>query len=78
MTDEREWCNYTWDTIMCWPAIPGASNWTQPCPSMKGLDSSSMFTPVSLLPASGFHFTVMVHMGARVELIASEQLGAPP
>ncbi|VDO99019.1 unnamed protein product [Soboliphyme baturini] len=31
------WCNATWDSILCWPAIPGNSSYSLPCPPMKGL-----------------------------------------
>ncbi|XP_003370914.1 conserved hypothetical protein, partial [Trichinella spiralis] len=34
------WCNATWDSVLCWPAIPANTSFTLPCPPLKGLDTT--------------------------------------
>ncbi|XP_055643083.1 PDF receptor isoform X2 [Toxorhynchites rutilus septentrionalis] len=34
------YCNWTWDTILCWPPTPAGSVIKQRCPSAHGIDTS--------------------------------------
>ncbi|KRX49789.1 Calcitonin receptor-like protein 1 [Trichinella murrelli] len=38
------WCNATWDSVLCWPAIPANTSFTLPCPPLKGLDTTKTVT----------------------------------
>uniref|UniRef100_A0A914H3H7 Uncharacterized protein n=1 Tax=Globodera rostochiensis TaxID=31243 RepID=A0A914H3H7_GLORO len=38
------WCNATWDTVLCWPAIPGGQAVSLRCPPLKGLDTTKSIT----------------------------------
>ncbi|XP_066939200.1 PDF receptor-like isoform X1 [Macrobrachium rosenbergii] len=40
--DEPEWCNATWDQILCWPPTPPNTNVLLPCPPIKGVDPLQM------------------------------------
>ncbi|VBB33266.1 unnamed protein product, partial [Acanthocheilonema viteae] len=37
-SDGSLWCNATFDTVLCWPAVPANSSITVRCPPLKGLD----------------------------------------
>ncbi|XP_055606877.1 PDF receptor isoform X2 [Uranotaenia lowii] len=34
------YCNWTWDTVLCWPPIPAGSAIRQRCPPMHGVDTT--------------------------------------
>ncbi|MCP9258819.1 Calcitonin receptor-like protein 1 [Dirofilaria immitis] len=42
--DGSLWCNATFDTVLCWPAIPANSSITVRCPPLKGLDPGKNIT----------------------------------
>ncbi|KAL3079030.1 hypothetical protein niasHS_014812 [Heterodera schachtii] len=42
--DGMPWCNATWDTVLCWPAIPGGQSVSLRCPPLKGLDTTKSIT----------------------------------
>uniref|UniRef100_A0A915HJE5 G-protein coupled receptors family 2 profile 1 domain-containing protein n=1 Tax=Romanomermis culicivorax TaxID=13658 RepID=A0A915HJE5_ROMCU len=35
--NETLWCNATWDSFLCWPAIPANTSYSLPCPPIQGL-----------------------------------------
>jgi len=37
-----EWCNATFDEVMCWPATPGGQRYSLPCPPMQGLNPNKI------------------------------------
>lgn len=39
--DGALWCNATWDSVLCWPAILANTSYSMPCPPLKGLDTES-------------------------------------
>uniref|UniRef100_A0A0R3RIC0 G_PROTEIN_RECEP_F2_4 domain-containing protein n=1 Tax=Elaeophora elaphi TaxID=1147741 RepID=A0A0R3RIC0_9BILA len=43
-SDGALWCNATFDTVLCWPAIPANSSITVRCPPLKGLDPAKNIT----------------------------------
>ncbi|XP_064103356.1 PDF receptor-like [Macrobrachium nipponense] len=40
--EEPDWCNATWDQILCWPPTPPNTNVLLPCPPIKGVDPLQM------------------------------------
>ncbi|CAG9540703.1 unnamed protein product [Cercopithifilaria johnstoni] len=43
-SDGSLWCNATFDTVLCWPAVPANSSITVRCPPLKGLDPTKNIT----------------------------------
>lgn len=37
------YCNWTWDTILCWPPTEAGKTVTQKCPHGHGIDSTSKY-----------------------------------
>ncbi|KAK8405840.1 hypothetical protein O3P69_001960 [Scylla paramamosain] len=35
---DGEYCNATWDNIMCWPPVPANTRMALPCPPVQGVD----------------------------------------
>lgn len=67
--DGSLWCNATWDTILCWPAIRANTSYTQPCPSMTGIDPESKLNSAWFLPC----LSLMTFAG-KPETLLSHQL----
>uniref|UniRef100_A0A915KRJ6 G-protein coupled receptors family 2 profile 1 domain-containing protein n=1 Tax=Romanomermis culicivorax TaxID=13658 RepID=A0A915KRJ6_ROMCU len=42
--DGSLWCNATWDTLLCWPAIAANTSYRLPCPPLRGLDLEKFVT----------------------------------
>ncbi|KAG8039738.1 hypothetical protein G9C98_000467 [Cotesia typhae] len=38
--DGEIWCNWVWDSILCWPPIKASSTVTQRCPLANGIDTT--------------------------------------
>ena len=48
-TDERSFCQATWDLLLCWPPTPAGQTSYLPCPPYKGIDPTSAYILFSSL-----------------------------